>query len=169
MQIRIFNIPITDSGEALAEMNRFLSNHKVLEMDQKFFQNERGGCWTFCIHFMPDQTPGGNTGGRTKTDYKQVLSEPQFAVFSRLREIRKGLAGEDGVPAYAVFTDEELANIARLPELTEKALATIPGIGEKKISRYGKPMLERYQAGQPKPDENVLSSLMNGETDKSEA
>lgn len=81
---------------------------------------------------------------RAKVDYKQVLTESQFAVFSRLREIRKALANEDGVPAYAVFTDEELAGICRLAELTEKSLATLPGIGEKKIIRYGKSMLKRY-------------------------
>ena len=48
------------------------------------------------------------------------------------------------MPAYAVFTDEELAGICRLAELTEKSLATLPGIGEKKIIRYGKSMLKRY-------------------------
>lgn len=157
MQIRIFNIPITDNGDALSEMNRFLSGHKVLEVEQKFFQNEKGGCWTFCIRFIPEISGGNSVGGKTKTDYKQVLPESQFAVFSRLREIRKGLAGEDGVPAYAVFTDEELANICRLSELTEKGLASIPGIGEKKIARYGKTMLERYNAGQ-NPTGEIISN-----------
>ena len=44
MQIQIFNVPLTDSGERLLEMNRFLSGHKVLEVEQRFFQNEKGGC-----------------------------------------------------------------------------------------------------------------------------
>ena len=96
------------------------------------------------MRYLPDVTQSGATGSRAKVDYKQVLTESQFAVFSRLREIRKALANEDGVPAYAVFTDEELAGICRLAELTEKSLATLPGIGEKKIIRYGKSMLKRY-------------------------
>lgn len=146
MQIRIFNIPLTDTGEALSEMNRFMTGRKVLEVEQRFFQNEKGGGWSFCVRYLPDMSQSGASGGKVKVDYKQVLTEAQFAVFSRLREIRKALAGEDGVPAYAVFTDEELAGISRLEELTEKSLATLPGIGEKKISRYGKPMLDRYHA-----------------------
>ena len=108
------------------------------------FPERKGGGWSFCVRYLPDVTQSGATGSRAKVDYKQVLTESQFAVFSRLREIRKALANEDGVPAYAVFTDEELAGICRLAELTEKSLATLPGIGEKKIIRYGKSMLKRY-------------------------
>lgn len=42
MQIRIFSIPITDNGEMQAEMNRFLAAGKVLEIEQRFYQDERG-------------------------------------------------------------------------------------------------------------------------------
>ena len=146
MQIRIFNIPLTDTGELLAELNRFMAGHKVLEVEQRFFQNEKGGCWSFCVRHIQGSPAGGHTSGsgKTKVDYKQVLSESEFAVFSRLREIRKLLSAEDGVPAYAVFTDEELAGIARLGELTEKGMLSVPGIGEKKVTRYGSQMIEMY-------------------------
>ena len=53
MQIQIFNVPLTDSGERLLEMNRFLTGHKVLEVEQRFFQNEKGGCWSFCVRYLP--------------------------------------------------------------------------------------------------------------------
>jgi hypothetical protein len=33
MQIQIFNVPLTDGGEGLSEMNRFLMGHKVLEVE----------------------------------------------------------------------------------------------------------------------------------------
>ncbi len=151
MQIQIFNIPLTDAGELLVEMNRFLAGHKVLEVEQRFFQNEKGGYWSFCIRHINGAVPGGFVpgGGKGKVDYRQVLPENEFAVFSRLREIRKALAADDGVPAYAVFTDEELAGIARLGEPTEKIMASVPGIGEKKMARYGKQMIEIYQQKQP--------------------
>lgn len=147
MQIMIFNIPVTDTGEALSEMNRFLAGHKVLEVEQRFYQNDKGGYWSFCVRHIPGSFTGGDSrasGGKAKVDYKEVLTETEFAVFSRLREIRKALAADDGVPAYAVFTDEELSNIARLPQLSEKAMDGVPGIGEKKITRYGRPMIAAY-------------------------
>ena len=114
MQIQIFNVPLTDSGERLLEMNRFLSGNKVLEVEQRFFQNEKGGCWSFCVRYLPTVN-GFQTASKEKVDYKLVLSEADFALFSRLREIRKQIAIADAVPSYAVFTDDELAGIAKLP------------------------------------------------------
>ena len=147
MQVRLFNIPVTDTGEQLTELNRFLGGHKVLEVEQKFYQNEKGSYWSFCVRHIPDGSGSAGGNGRSgKPDYKLLLNEGEFAVFSRLREIRKVLAGEDGVPAYAVFTDEELAGIARLGEPTEKGLLSVAGIGEKKVMRYGKPMIAMYHA-----------------------
>lgn len=141
MQIRIFNVPLSDPGDMQAELNRFLATHKVLEIEQHFYQNDNGGFWSFCVRYIQGPSPsgGGSTpsGGRTKVDYKQILNENEFSIFSRLREIRKQLANEDGVPAYAVFTDEELSGIARLSEVSERNLTSISGIGEKKVARYG--------------------------------
>jgi hypothetical protein len=42
-------------------------------------------------------------------DYKEVLNEADFAVFSRLRDLRKVIAEKEAVPAYAIFTNEQLA------------------------------------------------------------
>ncbi|MCB0376036.1 MAG: HRDC domain-containing protein, partial [Sinomicrobium sp.] len=69
-----------------------------------------------------------------------------FARFSRMREIRKTIAREEAIPAYAVFTDEELAAIAKMePPLTEAGLKTIKGIGKKKVEKYGAYFLPEKQ------------------------
>ncbi len=47
MHIRVFNIPISDIGEIQAEMNRFLASNRVLEIEQYFYQNEKGAYWSF--------------------------------------------------------------------------------------------------------------------------
>ena len=49
---------------------------------------------------------GRNEG---RIDYKEVLSAPEFERFARLRLLRKELAEKEGVPAYAIFTNEQLA------------------------------------------------------------
>ncbi len=141
MQIQIFNIPLSDAGERLLELNRFLSGNKILEVEQRFFQNEKGAMWSFCIRYIQGGNPFQSVT-KEKVDYKQVLTEPEFAVFSKLREIRKKIATLEAIPAYAVFTDEELAGIARLPELSLTRIQTEQGIGEKKVSKYGKMILD---------------------------
>jgi ATP-dependent DNA helicase RecQ len=63
-------------------------------------------------------------------------------VFQALREWRKGVAREHGVPAYTVFHDATLMEIARvLPESLD-ALRSISGIGATKLERYGQPLIE---------------------------
>lgn len=70
-----------------------------------------------------------------KVDYKTVLDEKTFQRFSELREIRKKVSAEEGIPAFAVFTDEELSGLAKLTEINEKNMLSVKGIGEKKVER----------------------------------
>ncbi|MEI6297526.1 MAG: HRDC domain-containing protein [bacterium] len=147
MQIRIFNVPLTDNGESLAEMNRFLAAHKVLEIEQRFFQNDKGACWSFCVRYLiSNSVDFSHPSNKQKVDYKEILNENEFSVFSKLREYRKIIASKDAVPAYAVFTDEELAGIARLPVLEAAKLIEIKGIGDKKVEKYGNQLIELFKS-----------------------
>jgi len=147
MQIRIFNVPITDNGEIQAEMNRFLAGQKVLEVEQRFFQNEKGACWSFCVRYLISNTSNFSTqSNKQKVDYKELLNENEFAIFSKLRECRKIIAANDAVPAYAVFTDEELGGISKLPVIEVTKLISIKGIGDKKVEKYGNQLIELFKS-----------------------
>jgi len=63
------------------------------------------------------------------------------ARFERLRELRRELAGEQGVPPYVIFHDATLEAIAAEAPATLGELAGLPGIGEKKLERYGERVL----------------------------
>jgi superfamily II DNA helicase RecQ len=147
MQIKIINVPLTDDGTMQAELNRVLAANRVLEVEQRFFNNEKGGCWSFCIRYIQNTQSASEqyASSKEKIDYKKVLNEQEFKVFSDLRELRKLIAAQDAVPAYAVFTDEELAGIARLPELDAGKLISIKGIGDKKVQKYGKLLIDQYR------------------------
>ena len=153
MQIIIFNIPISDNGESLAEMNKFLAMHKVLEIEQRFFQNEKGAFWSFCVRYLiGNAVDFSHQSNKQKVDYKEILNENEFSVFSKLRECRKIIASKDAVPAYAVFTDEELAGIARLPVLEATKLLAIKGIGDKKVEKYGNQLIELFKSKSSKDE-----------------
>jgi ribonuclease D len=62
-------------------------------------------------------------------------------VFAALREWRLKRAKADGVPAYVVFHDRTLAEIAdRAPKSLDE-LARIAGVGPTKLDRYGREVL----------------------------
>ena len=50
---------------------------------------------------------------RERKDCKELLDVPAFARFVKLRAVRKRLAEEDGVPAFALFTDSQMAELAQ--------------------------------------------------------
>ena len=59
------------------------------------------------------------------------------ALFSRLRLLRKRLADERDVPAYIIFSDVALRQMARSYPATEREFARISGVGEKKLREFG--------------------------------
>jgi len=62
--------------------------------------------------------------------------------FDALREWRKSEAKAQGVPAYVIFHDRTLAEIAdRMPTSLDQ-LAEVPGVGATKLERYGDAVLE---------------------------
>lgn len=148
MQVRIFTISLFDNEAAVNELNAFLRAQKILTVDKQLAMQDGQAFWTFCVTYLP-QTVGGNmspAGSKAaKVDYKEVLDEKSFAVFSQLRSIRKQLAEREAVPAYAVFTDSELAEIAKLDTIDPVMIQTIPGIGIKRAEKYGMTLCDSYQ------------------------
>ena len=109
MQIRFFTIPVHDNAEAAEELNRFLASHRVTAIDRSLVQEGANSAWALCVSFDPSGEGRPPAGKRGKVDYKEVLSEEDFTVFARLRSLRKELADREGAPAYALFTNEQLA------------------------------------------------------------
>jgi ATP-dependent DNA helicase RecQ len=63
-------------------------------------------------------------------------------VFEQLRAWRAGAAKEQGVPAYVIFHDATLRQIAAQAPASLAGLAAISGIGENKLARYGQEILD---------------------------
>lgn len=135
MQIKIFNIPIPGGEQINDEMNVFLRTKRVLQTESQLVNNNTGAFWCFCIKFLDSPLPSQEKP--KKVDYREVLDEENFKRFARMRQIRKQLAQQEGIPAFAIFTDEELAGLARLEALTPASMRSVKGIGEKKVEKYG--------------------------------
>ena len=58
-------------------------------------------------------------------------------LFDRLRQLRKKLADERNVPAYIVFSDVALRQMARYYPATDDEFTRISGVGEKKLQEFG--------------------------------
>jgi DNA helicase-2/ATP-dependent DNA helicase PcrA len=71
----------------------------------------------------------------------QVAAE-DVELFERLREWRRGVAAETGMPPYIVFSDRTLAAIASVRPSSPSELASISGVGPKKLEEYAGAVLD---------------------------
>ena len=70
------------------------------------------------------------------------LDDTAATVFERLRAWRAATAKEAGVPAYVVFHDATLRDIAVLRPTTTDELGTVSGVGAAKLEKFGDGVLE---------------------------
>ncbi|MEU3622956.1 ATP-dependent DNA helicase RecQ [Amycolatopsis coloradensis] len=68
-------------------------------------------------------------------------------VFELLRSWRAAAAKEQGVPAYVIFHDATLRQIATKRPATLQELGTVSGVGENKLAKYGEQILETLSTG----------------------
>lgn len=79
--------------------------------------------------------PKGSKSARPTRRAGQI--ECDEVLFGRLRELRKRLADERGVPAYIIFGDATLRDMARQYPDSKGAMSTVSGVGEKKREEFG--------------------------------
>ena len=67
-------------------------------------------------------------------------------LFEKLRQLRKRLADERGMPPYIIFSDVSLRQMARQYPQDEQAFSRISGVGDKKLLEFGALFLEEITA-----------------------
>lgn len=138
MQIKIFTISILADDRDMEELNRFLRANRVVDIKKSLAMVDGNSYWTVFITYMPDKNSSPGDGERgDKVDYREVLDPDTFARFDKMRKLRKMLYERDGVPPYSVFTNAELAEIAKLKVLDMANILKIKGIGKKRVEKYG--------------------------------
>lgn len=155
MSIHCFSIRATQPEPSQAELNQFLRSQRVVSVQRHFVADGADSYWAFCVEVAEGQAPlpaalraqgdGGRRAGGdgTAPDYKQILNEADFARFVGLREPRKQLAQREGVPVYAVFTNEQLAALAVAQPASLSEVAQVEGVGEARVRKYGADVLAR--------------------------
>jgi ATP-dependent DNA helicase RecQ len=129
---------------------------------------DRGGCrhQALCAYFDEQITPCGDAcdaclglnldevappaRGRSRTPTRVITpswhGDQDADLFDRLRALRRTLADKENVPAYIVFSDAVLREMAHRKPRTQNDLLSVPGVGPAKLARYGKPFLDVLNA-----------------------
>jgi|LakMenEpi03Aug12_release.lakeMendotaPanAssembly.Ray.scaffolds.fasta_scaffold172111_2 superfamily II DNA helicase RecQ len=140
MPIKLFSVPALDPAAGEHEVNAFCAQQRVVSIERRLVTVHDRPVWCFCIEYLQSSSPqGAHAAGdfRSRVDYRLVLNDDDFRVFSKLRELRKAVAEEEKAPVFTIFTNEQLAAMARQRPTSLAELQRIDGIGEGKAGRYG--------------------------------
>ncbi|WP_058046724.1 DNA helicase RecQ [Streptomyces roseifaciens] len=85
---------------------------------------------------------GGSGSGSGKRAAPVDLPAEAVPVFEALRAWRAATAKEQGVPAYVIFHDATLREIATAAPASLEALSGVSGVGESKLAKHGEQILE---------------------------
>jgi ATP-dependent DNA helicase RecQ len=99
----------------------------------------------------PSQAQSRDASGKARTGdadaSPEALSPEDEAVFEKLRAWRGATAKDQSVPAYVVFHDATLRQIAAVRPSTLAGLSEINGVGETKLAKYGEQILDLLTSG----------------------
>ncbi len=101
---------------------------------------------------LPEKRSSGEQHGSPAT------ANATDQLFGDLRQLRLKLAMKSDIPAYAIFSDVSLHEMARFKPVTEEALLEISGVGEFKLRKYGHHFIKliREKTGKGKPAASAI-------------
>jgi len=126
------------------ELNTFLRSHRIVNVEKRLIDGERGTGWVFLIEYGNIDSKNSVSSSSQRIDYREVLNPAEYALYDKLRDLRKQIAEKSGIPIYAVFTNDQLAGMIKKPPKAPKDLLSISGIGEARIKQYGEAFIKLF-------------------------
>lgn len=72
----------------------------------------------------------------------ETMSGPELKLFKALKQLRSEIAREGNVPAYVVFTDRSLADMAAKRPTCKESFSAVHGVGEAKLEKFAAPFMD---------------------------
>ncbi len=152
MKFHIFRVEVLDPAPGQDALNAFCAQHRVCDVDKRFVDLGAHAYWTFCVATL-DGEESPRAGERKRIDYREILTESDFALYAELRNLRRTIADHEGVPPFALFTNEQLAAMVTRRVTTATALGEIEGVGKARIDKYARhflpPLTKAFASAHP--------------------
>ena len=160
MRVQLFSVPFNAQRGAFEDeaMQAFMQDHAVTGVTEHFFMQGDQPWVLFTLRYNAEavgllastSTPQSATKpalvkekAGQKEPWREALSDKDLPLFEHLRQWRRQVAAEHGVPPYVVFTNAHLAQLVTERPSSLAGLAKINGIGKAKIDKYGQNVLDQ--------------------------
>lgn len=140
MKYIYFQINATFPETGADKLNAFISTHAVSSIKEKFVDDGQDSFWSVRVTIVENLSKipaeAVKATKRGGVDYREILTPEVFAIYAKLRALRNTIAEQQSMPAYAIFTNEQIAQMAKLEQPNKTNISKIEGIGEKRLALY---------------------------------
>jgi hypothetical protein len=104
MKLQFFSINALEPETEQAALDAFCTRHRVVSIDKRFVERDEMCCWSICITYLATPStpnlskPTQAANKRGQVDYRELLNEQDFAVYAKLRNLRKLISEAEGTP-----------------------------------------------------------------------
>lgn len=147
MPYQHFQIPCS-GGEPEVALNRFLQERRILKVEKQFVPSGLDSFWAYHIHYDTGsfQATISDPSKKGMIDYKSLLTDEEFTLFLKLKDWRKERAQKDGVEAFTIFTNAQLADVTKKRCTSVASLREVNGIGDARVEKYAQEILAVIRA-----------------------
>ncbi len=145
LQYKFFRIPVFEPEWAENELNSFIRNVRAVNVTKEFVAQGDYPFWNIVVEYVikNEPVPGRESENRKgKIDYKEILSNEDFEVYSKIRDWRKKTAIQNGLQVYNIIKNAQMAEIAEKRITTMEGLKAVKGIGDSTVEDYGKTIID---------------------------
>ena len=132
---KIWN-PVIRQAMLEGYLKKDVENYGLLKLTaagKQFLKEPKSFMIVMDKEFKTDEIDESMVGGTS-------VADPEL--YAMLKDLRKHLARKLGIPAYVIFQDPSLDQMAMMYPITEEELQNIQGVGVGKAKRYGKEFCE---------------------------
>lgn len=141
-QFMTFFISPFSEPSSHAELNNFLKSHRIINVEKRLIDGERGTGWVFLVEYSDNAGTKSSYTMSAKIDWRDVLTPSQFAVYDLLRKKRKEIGEKTKIPLYGILSNEQLALMSQNPPKTKEEFLKIKGVNDQKYRQFGEQFLE---------------------------
>lgn len=149
---------------ASAELNNFLKSHRIINVEKRLIDGDRGTGWVFLVEYTEPEVGKSAYAMSSKVDWRDVLNPSQFAVYDFLRKTRKEIGDRTKIPLYGILSNEQLALMVQNPPKTKEDFLKIKGVNEQKYKQWGEIFIKAIEKVLVSAEEAIKNTTNEAET-----
>lgn len=124
MKLQFFSVDALEPDTDQETIDDFCTRHRLVSVDKRFVERGEFCYWSVCVTYLePSSSPIKPTKAvdkRGQVDYREILGAEDFAVYAKLRDLRKTISEAENAPVYAIFSNAQMADmVTTLPPIFE--------------------------------------------------